>query len=386
MSLKRITMAEVARAAKVHQTTVSLALRNDPRLPGETRNRIRALAESMGYRPDPMLSALNFYRSSKDTAKTQTSIAFVMRSKTGFSAEHFFADELFLKGARRAAERMGYRIVPFQIENSLAEGARLTRVLRSRGIYGVILGSLDVSLHGLAMEWDYFSALCIESQHLNLPLHTVANNQGGVTRTAVRHLFGLGYRRIGLAVGEIEDSSLGKPFTACYLVEVHENKSLRFIPPLLLQPSDHNTLLAAKLAAWVRKNKIDAVLSNWSSVPELLKATGLRIPHDVGIATLDYNPHRGVKAGMRQSHELVGERAVEGLALLMKTNQRGKIMLPNTTLIDGTWQDGPELPPKNKPPSRNANGSTKKRRTGTPSTGAARSTSAGKSESRKRLS
>jgi LacI family transcriptional regulator len=348
MSLKRITMAEVARVAKVHQTTVSLALRNDPRLPAETRARIRALAESLDYRPDPMLSALNFYRSSKDRAKNQPSIAFIMRSRAGFPAEHFFVDELFLKGARRAAERMGYRIVPFHIENSLTEGARLSRVLRSRGIHGLILGSLDLGLRGLAMEWDYFSALCIESQHLNLSLHTVANNQGEITRTAVRRLFGLGYRRIGLAVGEVEDISLGKPFTAGYLVEVHEHQSLQFIPPLPLKAGDSTSILAAKLGSWIHKNRIDAVLGNWGNIPDLLKMAGLRIPQDVGMATLDHNPHRGAKAGMRQSHELVGERAVEGLALLMKTNQRGQITLPNITLINGVWQDGPEIPPKNK--------------------------------------
>src|SRR5437016_2694841 len=125
MSLKRITMVEVARVAKVHQTTVSLALRNDPRLPRETRQRIRKLAEDMGYRPDPMLSALNFYRSSKDTAKTQPAIAFIMRSRAMHPPVHFYSDEKFLKGARRACERMGFRLVPFQVENSPSEGARL---------------------------------------------------------------------------------------------------------------------------------------------------------------------------------------------------------------------------------------------------------------------
>lgn len=353
-------MADVARAAKVHQTTVSLALRNDPRLPDETRTRIRKLAENMGYQPDPMLSALNFYRSSQDRAKTQPSIAFFMRSRKGLPAGYFFSDEQFLKGARQAAERMGYRIVPFQIENSPTEGPRLSRVLRSRGISGIIVGSLDVSLRELAMEWDYFSALCIESQHLRLALHTVANNQGGLTRTAVRRLAELGYRRIGLAVGEVEDSSLGKPFTAGYLVELHELKHLHYIPPLLLQAGVGIPNLAAEIANWVRENKIDAVLGNWSSLPELLKSGGIRVPEDVGLATLDYNPHAGAKAGMRQSHELVGERAVEGLALLMKTNQRGQIRLPNITLIDGLWQDGPELPPKTNQSLRQANPSSKK--------------------------
>jgi len=82
--------------------------------------------------------------------------------------------------------------------------------------------------------------------------------------------------------------------------------------------------------------RIDAVLGNWSNIPDLLRLAGLDIPRDVGVATLDYNPHRGAIAGIRQSHELVGERAVEALALLMKTNQRGLISLPNTTLVERT--------------------------------------------------
>ncbi len=81
-------------------------------------------------------------------------------------------------------------------------------------------------------------------------------------------------------------------------------------------------------------------------MPERLRSIGVRIPNDVGLATLDYNPNRGAAAGICQSHELVGERAVEALSLLMKTNQRGLIRLPNITLVDGVWRDGPELPPR----------------------------------------
>ena len=324
MTQKRITMAEVARAAKVHQTTVSLALRNDPRLPRETRLRIRALADSLGYRPDPMLSALNFYRSSKDPAKTQPLIAFILRSQAHRPAGHFYSDNQFLQGARRAAERMGYQIVPFQIESLPTEGARLSRVFRSRGIDGVIVGCLDVSLRELTMAWDDFSALCIECQHLGLSLHRVGNDQLGVTRTAIRRVIELGYRRIGVAVGEVEETSLRKPFSAGHLLEMNEQGSVPFIPPLLLQASS-DAAMAAELAAWVRGHQIEVVLSNWSVIPKLLRSVGLRVPQDVGVATLDHNPHEGASAGIRQSHELVGERAVEGLALLMRMNQRGQV-------------------------------------------------------------
>lgn len=43
-------------------TTVSLALRNHPRLPEKTRHRIQKLAKEMSYRPDPVLQALVAYR------------------------------------------------------------------------------------------------------------------------------------------------------------------------------------------------------------------------------------------------------------------------------------------------------------------------------------
>jgi LacI family transcriptional regulator len=345
MTLSRITMADVAREAKVHQTTVSLAMRNDPRLPSATRVRIRAVAKAMGYRPDPMLSALNFYRASRDTAKAQASIAFIVRERNKRWDSTFYSDEQFLKGARRACERMGYRLVVFSVANTASEGQRLTRIIRSRGIGGVIMASLDINLRKLDMEWDHFSALCIESQHLGLSLHTVGNNQMAITRTAVRRMSELGYTRIGLTVGAIEEASLGKPFSAGYLVEVHQHKRISRIAPLLLGSHDEPSVKSA-LRAWVQRHRIDAVLSNWSSMPELLKSAGFRIPQDLGVATLDYNPNRGCSAGIRQSHELVGERAVEALALLMKTNQRGQIRLPNTTLVDGVWEDGPSLPPR----------------------------------------
>jgi DNA-binding LacI/PurR family transcriptional regulator len=59
METRRVTMREVARRAGVHCTTVSRALLRDPTIPADTRDRIRRLADAMGYAPDPLVSALN---------------------------------------------------------------------------------------------------------------------------------------------------------------------------------------------------------------------------------------------------------------------------------------------------------------------------------------
>jgi len=57
---RRVTMSDVALAAHVHKSTVSLALRNQPKLNAATRERIRKIAEELGYRPDPMLACSTF--------------------------------------------------------------------------------------------------------------------------------------------------------------------------------------------------------------------------------------------------------------------------------------------------------------------------------------
>jgi LacI family transcriptional regulator len=68
----RITLRDVAHRSNVHVSTVSLALRNSPRLPEDTRVRVQAIAKEMGYAHDPLLDALLAYR---DSARRQSNPA-----------------------------------------------------------------------------------------------------------------------------------------------------------------------------------------------------------------------------------------------------------------------------------------------------------------------
>ena len=77
MEERRVTLADIAAKAAVHVTTVSLALRNHPRLPEATRQRIQALAEELGYRPDPMLRALVAYRGRAMDRRNTPTLAYV---------------------------------------------------------------------------------------------------------------------------------------------------------------------------------------------------------------------------------------------------------------------------------------------------------------------
>jgi len=62
----RPTIRDIARKAGCHYSTVSLALRNHPRIPLRTQERIREIAGQLGYRTDAMLAALCAYRDWND--------------------------------------------------------------------------------------------------------------------------------------------------------------------------------------------------------------------------------------------------------------------------------------------------------------------------------
>ena len=51
-------MAEIAQELGVASSTVSRALRGDPRISAEMRQRVETLAKNTGYRPNPLVSAL----------------------------------------------------------------------------------------------------------------------------------------------------------------------------------------------------------------------------------------------------------------------------------------------------------------------------------------
>lgn len=342
----RVTMQEVAQAAKVHQTTVSLALRNDPRLPEKTRRHIQAVADRLGYRPDPMLAALNYYRSGRRPVKAPTTMAFLLNFRDREEMETSHAHRLFLEGARKQAAQVGYQLETFYVgHNASGAGQRVERILKARGIGGLILAAFGDKMIKFQMNWDNFSVVRIESQQLEGELHMVSSHQMEVTREAVRRLHHLGYRRIGLAVGEREEVYLRNAFTAGYYVEVELHPDVMHLPPLLLPAGVSAADAAPQLARWSKAHEIEVIASNWGGVTDALRLMGRRVPRDIVVASLDLNPDCAPNAGMRQNHRIVGERAVEQLAILMRTNQRGLCRPHNNTLIEGDWVDGSDVPP-----------------------------------------
>ena len=335
-------MKDVAQKAGVHTTTVSLALRNSTRIPLKNRERIQALAKEMGYRQDPMLSALVSYRARRVTPKAPPTVAMIFDFKKPEELDRVsLSYGKFLEGAKRKAEELGYGIQTFFFagRRRSAEGRRIGRILFSRGIKGAIICAFRPETENFEIDWDQFSLVQIECQHLRLPLHMVSTDQMMMAREAVQGLWRQGYRRIGIAVGREEEIYLDHAFTVGFHGEAALHPELHPAPPLLLVNGMTTGEVAPLLREWIARFGIEAVISNWMNVPEAL-APGASEPPAPTVVVLGLTPVQGSFGGMMQHDTVVGERAMEQLAMLLRGNQTGRIDHPNRILVPGSWIDG----------------------------------------------
>jgi DNA-binding LacI/PurR family transcriptional regulator len=338
-----LTLADVARVAGVHATTVSLALRDHPSIPAETRARIRGVAKELGYRRDPLLDAFNFHRVKNARRPRRLAMAFVVDG----TATRFFGPKayhpLVFDGARAVAEAHNYSIDAFTIGPKDLAPSRLKTILSTRGITGVLLSTFDIDTSRLELDWEHYCTVKIESLHLAPHCDAVSSDQLQVARLAMRRLRECGYRRIGLATAREDESRLSESFRMGVLVEQTALPEDERVAPLVFALADVPALPSI-LPEWLRAERVDVIISNWNELLDTFPAAHVRIPEQVAFASLDAPPTMPHVAGVVQNHRLVGIRAMEQLCLMAETHQRGPVETQSITYVPGFWRDGATTP------------------------------------------
>jgi len=342
-SARPLTMKQIAAKAGVHQTTVSLALRDHPRLPLETRKRIRALAERMGYRPDPLLGAFNFHRNVHHAEKGRAVIGFILDAEARRCFSQQAGHPLVVEAARRTAKERGYSLELFLLDPKVTGVKRLGQILLARGIEAVVISTFEFSTKRLELPWDRLSAVKIEGRHLWPSLPVVTNDQYQVTRMGVQKLRELGYRRIGLVAAAEAERRLGDAFRMGLTIEEARVATRHRVPPLVLTDSSRASA-AETVSRWIREHRVEAIASNLNEVADYLRTGGFSIPDDIAFCSLDLPSNKPHWSGVVQNHGLVGQRAVEHVLSLLYTHQRGVPQVPSVTFIPGYWHDGESAP------------------------------------------
>jgi DNA-binding LacI/PurR family transcriptional regulator len=337
---KRPSQSDVARAAGVSPMTVSLSLRNHASIPERTRDRIRKIAEEMGYKPDPLIGKLmqQLRLGGRRRASFSLCLLCQRRTKGGMQYQDYIA-----LGAKKAAEGLGYFFDTVEIDEAMDRPDRLRRLLYSRGIEGIVLAPLfpPADLTKL-LDWSKFSVVSTSISVLGPAVHRVIPNQFANALLLGRELNKLGHRRLGLLISRDLDERTGHRLDAAIQWLNHENgvRDLETLRWELAMPS------AAMLERWINKNRPDAVISDsaYNLDKFVAEVPGLKKLALASTAIIDDgSPY----AGILENPEAVGAAAVELLSALFQKGERGIPPIPRTTMINGSFHPAPKKNGKN---------------------------------------
>ncbi len=197
----RPTIQDIARVTGVHHTTVSLALRNSPKLRSETRQKIQQIAKEMGYSPDPLFLALSMYRQARRQGRRptyQATLAWINNWPDRQGMYELATFQKYYEGACDRAKQLGYVIEEIWLHEPKMSGSRIDSILKARNIQGVLLPPQPYSQAKLPMDFQNLSVVAFGFS-LQPPVHhVVANHHLHSVNLMLSHLIKLGYRRIGL--------------------------------------------------------------------------------------------------------------------------------------------------------------------------------------------
>lgn len=332
----------MAQEAGVSRMTVSLALRGHAKISEATKQKVREAAKTVGYVPNPHISALGAHiRSAKQKALT-ASLAYLCHKEIRSEdilrkVTPSFEEEFFLGSARRARS-LGFALDRIQVDAKEAKSGRLNDILISRGIMGLVVWRHWVSQSDWKLEWDRF-AVCSLGVSLDPWERQVVecDRHHGMVEL-VRRLQSLGYRRPGLALLEDQD-----------IAHAHIQRSVVGNWQLQLPVRnrvDHlieRSLTKKRFWGWLDRHQPDVVIAGVDVMFDWIRESGRVIPADIGLVRPQIVENKEL-SGIQFNHESLGATAVDLVASQIYNNETNRNdSSRRSVILRGEWNPGASL-------------------------------------------
>jgi len=304
--------------------TVSYALRNNPEVSVEERIRIQRVAETLGYRPDPLLTHLMEHLRSQRTLKFAGNLAVLTSLKAPFVTR-------LLNGAYARAERLGYHLDEIHVREHVQSDRALTRTLTARGISGVLLAPTDKPTTYLKLlDWSKFSAVAMTYSIVEPHVHRVVTHHFDNAVRTFALLEQRGFKRIGLAMTRDMEFRTNHSYTGAYHRMIGTG-SCANLPILYFNEANQRGT-----RQWFLEYQPQAVaIANANQMKSiLLPAIGAKQAARTCFLSLDYEEGAGV-SGIDQLFEVIGSSAVNALVAQIHRNEKGLPQNPTITMVEG---------------------------------------------------
>lgn len=338
---RRVTMADIAREADVTAATVSMALRNDRRISAATRQRVQKTAQRLGYRPNPLVSALMARLHGNRTAGEPPTLAYINPTRITPHRDNFMTMQRYWNGVVARATELGYRVEEFWLFEPGTTPDRLSKILAARGTVGVIIAAPDPEVTEVRLDWEHFAVASIDHALSYPDVHWASTNHYQGMWLAIENLERHGYRRIGLVMSRDVDVRVNHTWVSALGGYHLLRPRVKRVPPLLVD--DWSAWNPATFRDWIERHRPDVLIASEADLHLRVAEAGLRIPDDIGLAHLARDCASIPCAGIDQNSEQVGAVAVDLVVDQMHRNERGIPATVRCVMIEGSWVDGPTL-------------------------------------------
>ena len=340
-SSKPVTLREIAERAGVSICTVSMSLRDHPRISAETRRRIQKIAKTVGYRPDALVATLMARIHTKRPSFESPVLGFILEEEDqGRYARVPFYREL-IEGARDRAFQLGYQLEKITLTRGLSAARALCRTLHARNIRGVIVAPFSEGSE-CRLPFDGLAS-CALGYTLHKPdLHRVVPNYAQGMRLAWHTLLQRGYRRPGFVCTRPHLASTHYERFAAFAAQQEIHSELKPIPPLIFPRASSEDIdgCMSMFMKWFRRHRPDVLIfPPWALLKRLREE--IRIPEEAGVILTDVEPGW---SQVREGASEIGSAAVDHVVAQIHRNETGVPVSPKQVAVNNHWVDGFSLP------------------------------------------
>jgi LacI family transcriptional regulator len=333
----------------IHQSTVSRALGRHPGIPEATRSRVKAKAEAMGYRPDPMLRSLQSYSHRSKMKRKVATVALLIQHETLEGWTSYHTGQSCYEGIQKRARELGFEIEPFCLPPLRRAGKKLDKILRARGIRAVLLAGAPQPSAFTDLDWTHYAGVALGYATIEPALHRVVPHYRFAVKTVVQELRRLGYRRIALAYSPEDEQRLQDGWTSGFLLEQSRAQSgecFGFFQQNFVHTRSGYFAGLKEFQSWFESFKPDVVLSATDDAHSfLVKFMKLTLLKDVGYVHLARPPGDDILSGIDQRLDVIGAAAVDMLGAMVHQNEYGLPEVPKVVVIEGKWVQGRTVGP-----------------------------------------
>lgn len=276
----RVTIEDVARVAEVSTMTVSRVLNNKGEIRDETRQRILATIDALGYRPSRVARSLATNRS------------YILGVIVPDIANPFFAQ--LVSGAEAVAWEHGYNVLLCHTQEDLKREHTVLQLLEDTQVDGILICSArlpDEQLIPLLAKQE--AAVLLNRQVSSRFAGSIRVNDIDGAMAAVQHLLNTGHKRVGHIAGPTNSTSARERLRGFVLVNEAAGYRENIDCQISCSPDTRSGYQAA-MTLLQRHPELDGIFCYNDLVAvgvlQACRELGKRVPDDIALIGCDDIP------------------------------------------------------------------------------------------------